>query len=259
MEMCCLRMSAKSSYRQAEGDVTLLTGIRVSAKTQERIVERHPMHPPTVDGPVSEVALDGGMVRLVTPSGKPSEWKQYKAVRLNGNGVGMAWFQENDSLLRWLQSLQVMSLFYCLGDGHPGIWSLFAQMEHPQICDEILDWFHLMENLHKVDASENQLRCAESLLWEGRVDQLISMMSELATEASHRFRTYVQTHRSRIPNYRYYQMEGLPISSSPVESWIKQIDERLQSTGARWKPERVPQMLALRSAYLNGELDRVFL
>jgi hypothetical protein len=50
-------------------------------------------------------------------------------------------------------------------------------------------------------------------------------------------------------------MEGLPISSGPVESWINQIDERIQITGARWKSERVPQILALRCAYLNGNLD----
>ena len=28
-------------------------------------------------------------------------------------------------------------------------------------------------------------------------------------------------------------MEGLPIGAGPVESWIKQIDERVQITGAR--------------------------
>jgi hypothetical protein len=50
-------------------------------------------------------------------------------------------------------------------------------------------------------------------------------------------------------------MEGLPIGSGPVESWIKQIDERVQITGARWKPERVPQILALRCAYLSDRLD----
>lgn len=237
-------MSAKSSYRQAQGDVELLTGIRVSAKTQERIVERHPIEPPISCEPVSEIALDGWSVRLATPVGEASEWKQYKAVRLNGNGVGMAWFQDNDSLLRWLQSLTMMSLFYGLGDGHPGIWRLFTHLTPGPLRDEILDWFHLMENLHKVDASEAQLQHAESLLWEGQVDKVLALMAEIATDASQRFRSYVQTHRARIPNYRYYQMEGFPISSSPVESWIKQIDERLQITGARWKSERVPQMLA---------------
>lgn len=45
------------------------------------------------------------------------------------------------------------------------------------------------------------------------------------------------------------------MGSGPVESWIQQIDERVQMTGARWKSERVPQILALRCAYLSGRLD----
>ena len=145
-----------------------------------------------------------------------------------------------------------------MGDGHPGIWSLFGQLKTPQIPDEILDWFHLMENLHKVEATPEQRRQAETLLWEGQVDKTITLLSAVKTDASQRFQVYLQNHRGRIPNYRYYQMEGLPISSSPVESWIKQIDERIQITGARWKPENVPQILALRCAYLNDGLDDLF-
>ena len=32
------------------------------------------------------------------------------------------------------------------------------------------------------------------------------------------YQTYLQTHRSRIPHARYYQMEDLPIGSGPVAS-----------------------------------------
>jgi hypothetical protein len=226
-------MSAKTSYRQAARDVELLTGMSVSAKTQERLVNRTPIEVPQVAA-VEEIALDGGMVRLVTPPGEPSEWKQYKAVRLNGEGPGMAWFQNNAALLDWLSSLTFVSLFYCLGDGHPGIWSLFAQLTEPQQAEEILDWFHLIENLHKVGGSLKRLQQAESLLWEGQVDKTLALFDPVQTEAARRFQAYLQTHRSRIPNYRYYQMEGLPISSSPVESWIKQVDERIQIT--TWMP-----------------------
>jgi hypothetical protein len=125
----------------------------------------------------------------------------------------------------------------------------------PQVAEEILDWYHLIENLHKVGGSLKRLQEAESLLWEGQVDKTIALFDPVKTAPSRRFQAYLQTHRSRIPNYRYYQMEGLPIGSGPVESWIKQIDERVQITGARWKPERVPQILALRCAYLSGRLD----
>lgn len=50
-------------------------------------------------------------------------------------------------------------------------------------------------------------------------------------------------------------MEGLSIGSGPMESQVKPIDARLQVTGARWKGETLPQMLQLRAAYLNHQLD----
>jgi len=34
---------------------------------------------------------------------------------------------------------------------------------------EILDWYHLMENLHKVGGSLKRLRQAETLLWQGQL------------------------------------------------------------------------------------------
>jgi hypothetical protein len=88
LELCCQRMSAKASYRQAARDIDLLSGVSVSAKTQERIVNRTPIEAPEITETVTEVDLDGGMVRLVGDPGQSSEWKQYKAVRVNGNGAG---------------------------------------------------------------------------------------------------------------------------------------------------------------------------
>ena len=87
------------------------------------------------------------------------------------------------------------------------------------------------------------------------MNKTLALFDPVKTEAARRFQAYLQTPRSRIPNNRYYQMEGLPISSSPVESWIKQVDKRIQITVARWIPFRFPQILALRCAYLNSDLD----
>jgi hypothetical protein len=41
LEMCCLRVSANVSYKHTAEDVELFTGIRVPAKTQQRLVHRH--------------------------------------------------------------------------------------------------------------------------------------------------------------------------------------------------------------------------
>jgi hypothetical protein len=242
-------------YRQAERDIELLTGIRVSAKTQERIVERSDLPEAVSESPVAQAAIDGGMVRLVGEAGAPSEWKQYKAIGINASGPGMAYFQDHQSLLNWLSSCSLAHRLYCLGDGHAGIWSLFAELPATQGRQEILDWFHLIENLYKVGGSVKRLAQAKAWLWQGQVEQALALFEGLKSDRARRFCLYLQTHRHRIVNYDYYQSEGLPIGSGAVESWIKQIDARVQIAGARWKPERVPQMLKLRCAYLNEQLD----
>ena len=248
-------MCAKASYQQAETDVAMLTGVRVSAKTQERMVKRATLPEAISDEPVTEMALDGGMVRVRTPVGEPSEWRQYHAIRLNRNGTGMAWFKSSPSLLAWVTTLPIASLLYALGDGHCGIWSLFEQMAIPGTTDEVLDWFHLKENLYKVEATPEVLATVASTLWEGQVSTAKRMLDDMNTASAQRFRGYLDRHTGRIPNYRYYQMEGLPIGSGPVESLVKQIDARLQITGAQWNTESLPQVLRLRCAYLNEQLD----
>ena len=255
LEKCCLRMCAQASYAQAESDVAMLTGVRVSAKTQERMVKRSTLPEPTCEEPVNELTLDGGMVRVRTPKGDASVWRQYHGIRVNGDGIGMAWYKDPATLLAWVTTLPLVPVIYLLGDGHCGIWSLFEQMAIALPTDEVLDWYHLKENLYKVETTESVLESLSSHLWEGQLQKVLVRLSELDNDSARRFSAYLSNHAGRIPNYRYYQMEGLPIGSGPVESWVKQIDARLQVTGAQWNEETLPQMLNLRSAYLNHQLD----
>jgi hypothetical protein len=51
----------------------------------------------------------------------------------------------------------------------------------------------------------------------------------------------------------YYQCEQIcSIGSGAVESGIKQISRRIKISGAQWREDNVPQVLAHRCAYLNG-------
>lgn len=258
LEMCCLRISANASYAHASEDVALLTGVRVSATTQHRLVQRQPFAEPVVPPStgVSQVSLDGGQMRFVTPKGEASEWKQYKAVRLDIEGIGMAWFQNNPALTSWVQHQPLQHPLYCIGDGHPGIWNLAAQLVEDQHRIEILDWYHLMENLHKVGGSLQRHAEARKLLWCGQVDAAIAVFDDCALAQARCFQNYLQEHRHRIVNYAYCQAEELcAIGSGDVESWVKQIDRRIQLSGASWNPKHAPQVLAHRCAYLNGQLD----
>jgi hypothetical protein len=123
----------------------------------------------------------------------------------------------------------------CLGDGHPGIWKLVKQGNCPGEKQEILDWFHLVENLYKVGGSRKRLKQAESLLWQGKVDETLVLISPLTHQKAQNFCRYLETHRTRIINYNYYQQEAIcSIASGAVESTVKQIDRRLKISGAQW-------------------------
>lgn len=255
LELCCLRQSALVSYANASKEVQVQTGRTVSSRTQQRLVQRHRFALPEADESIHQVSLDGAMIRLRTPEGEKSEWKEYKAVNLLESHQGMAWFKEPEALLNWANALPMAEHVWCLGDGHDGVWSLYAQIGQDDQRTEILDWYHLVENLHNVPGSNNRLKEAKALLWQGNVDEAIGLFEECRSDEARRFRGYLERHRKRIPHYEYYQAEGIPIGSGDVESLAKQINQRTKIVGASWSAKNVPQVLAHRCAYLSGQLD----
>ena len=170
LEQCCLRASANVSYENAARDIEYYTGMKISAKTQQRIIHRYEFPTREFSEKISEVSVDGGKVRLRTEEkGQPCIWKDYKAVCVD-KLARKAWFSENEELVNWVNEQPLSDPLNCLGDGHPDIWKLVKQFESPGEKREILDWFHLVENLHKVGGSLKRLEKAESLLWEDKID-----------------------------------------------------------------------------------------
>ena len=182
-------------------DLEILTGIKVAHSTQHRLVNRYQLpeakitkrieslsvrkaklcqscgriRVPVVGdddlgvSPATTICASAlrGTVRLRTPLGKQSEWKNYKAVKIHDR-IGMAFFQDNESLLSWVARQPLSRTVNCLGDGHDGVWNIVEQIGSKHQRREILDWYHLMENLHKVGGSNQRLRQAKNFLWHGR-------------------------------------------------------------------------------------------
>ena len=48
-----------------------------------------------------------------------------------------------------------------------------------QMYREILDWYHLMENLYKVGGSNQRLKRAKNFLWQGLVNDAIAVFDDL--------------------------------------------------------------------------------
>ncbi len=90
------------------------------------------------------MSLDGGKVGLRTAKGKALIWRDY------------------------LVNSQVLAKpLICLGDGHDGIWNLFREIGEKQERIEILDWYHLIENLYKVGGSFQRIEEVKCFLKEG--------------------------------------------------------------------------------------------
>ncbi len=89
--------------------------------------------------------------------------------------------------------------------------------------------------------------------WLRRRRRRIALFEPLKNKPAQNFCQYLRKHQHRIVNYEYYQQEEIcSIGSGAVESAIKQISARVKISGAQWKEENVPQVLAHRCAYLNG-------
>lgn len=247
-------VSANVSYERCAQDVAVLTGMAVSRGTQQRLVQRQTFELPTADAEVEEISIDGGKVRVRTPKGEMCRWQDYKAVNLHGESCE-AFFHENERLVEWVNQQPLSIPVTCLGDGHDSIWNRFEDIAQAKQRREILDWFHLVENLHKVKAPLQQLVVVKALLWKGDVDGAMAQVQTWEHEQADNFRVYLNKHRHRLVNYSYLQAEGVSIGSGAVESSVKQTGARVKLSGAQWKTENVPQVLLHRCAYLNGQFS----
>lgn len=173
----CLQLSAKASFQAAEADIEMLTGIAVGHSTQQRLVHRQTFELPEAKQPIPEVSIDGGKVRLRNLKDSESAWRDYKAVRLGGIYYG-GFFQDNLALIDAVRCQPLMQPLVCLGDGHDGVWNLFREIAPAPERWEILDWYHLKENLYKVAGSLKRLTQAEALLWQGKTDEAKALFND---------------------------------------------------------------------------------
>ena len=129
------------SFVNAERDLEILTGIKIPHSTQHRLANSYQLPEAKIINRAESLSVDGGTVRLRTPLGKQSEWKNYKAIKIHDR-IGMAFFQDNESLLNWVNQQPLSRTVNCLGDGHDGVWNIVEQIGSKHQRREILDWYH---------------------------------------------------------------------------------------------------------------------
>ncbi len=166
-----------------------------------------------------------------------------------------------------------------IGDGLPWNWSIWK--EH--FCDftPILDFIHAVQYLYAAAeawestdlAGWSRYVALAEVVWQGRVaDVLDSLQMELAARGIHAAEDlpensphaplvdatrYLDNNRQRM-DYPRYRREGLPLTSSPMESLIKQINHRVRGTEMFWNsPTGAEAILQRRAAHLceDGRLE----
>lgn len=159
-----------------------------------------------------------------------------------------------------------------VGDGQTYNWTI--RRRHFPGFQEILDFLHGSEHVHEAARAagpdpELGRRWAEAC-WKGDVAAVLAELEQRQgalepppdpdAEPNHpwcvlnRERTYLENNRTRM-DYPRYRREGLPITSSPVESWIKQINQRVKGSEKFWNDDEdhSEAILQLRAAWLSDD------
>ncbi len=245
MEKCCLILISNESFAHAQRDIKVLTGIQVPSSSQHRFGLNHQMELKQVDSVVEELSVDGASVRIRTPLGQKSEWRQYKAIKMHQLGAG-ALFKEDDLLTDWVNQQPLGEKVTCLGDGHDGVSNVVAEIGRLSQRREILDWYHLMENVYKPGLKKEKLKKVKNDLWEGLWEEARKELRPENSNGAEKLINYGEKHQSRIVNYKLCQQEGISIGSGEVKSLIKQIAARIKIIGSQWESKNVSQILKLR-------------
>jgi len=166
----------------------------------------------------------------------------------------------------WQRGFPAADRLAFVADGAHANWAI--QHQHFSRAVPILDLMHALSYAYSAaDAVGDQgaySRWAQ-WIWQGEVDRVIAALrgqqqriGRPPPESSpgdprqriQRALTYYENHRSRM-NYPKYRRLGLPLTSSHIESTIKQINRRVKGTEKFWSQPNSEAVLQLRADYLS--------
>lgn len=164
----------------------------------------------------------------------------------------------------------------CVGDGASAVWSVYQTHLAGAGFVAILDFVHLLVHLYAAAQASGGAGTDQawtlyvqwlSWAWAGKTALLLGAL-RLASQKRGRppkeareddprvvldaATRYVENNHERM-HYPRYRKEGLPISSAPVESTIKQINRRVKGTEKFWLSEGAEAVLQVRAAYLSED------
>lgn len=172
------------------------------------------------------------------------------------------------------RGLALAKLVLNISDG--AAWIDFLAGEHRIADVRIIDYYHAIEHLHDVAEAICGLKTPESwalwgelktLLWDGKVDAVITRLQAAVAQSGEAQATdndthprtilrrnlgYFQKHRDHM-HYDQYRARGWPIGSGNTEAGVKCFNKRVKGTDQFWTRQGVEAIMALRALWLNQD------
>lgn len=223
-------------------------------------------------GPAGAATSDGAVLEKVWPPNRTKDARTCVATMRDCHEFGKMVAAET-----YRRNFHAAASGAVLGDGSAWIWNLHAKWFKD--LTPVVDFVHALTYLYvtaTVLASSVTERWSwyvawMTALWQGRVREVIAELEARLQalmpsdsplpptdprEVLRRTLTYLGNNADRM-NYPEYRKAGLPVSSSMVESLIKEMNYRVKGTEKFWdNPEGAEAILQVRAALLSDD-DRM--
>jgi hypothetical protein len=151
-----------------------------------------------------------------------------------------------------------------IGDGAHWIWNACDELFPDAI--QVLDYYHLCENVYKYGHSLHPFQDTRRTAWaetvigyieKGDVDAAIKCIPDLdknhVPTGTPNLAGYLQNNRHRL-NYNELQQRGIKIGSGAVESGNKKvIQQRMKQSGMRWNVPTGQSVASLRAKNASNQ------
>lgn len=172
----------------------------------------------------------------------------------------------------WAMGLFAAGRRAFVGDGAESNWSIWRDYFSSFV--PILDFIHALSYVYAAAHAGRERaagwRCYARWIgwvWQGRVSAVLDELGQRQAELGEpqesdkeggprqvvaQARAYLSNNAGRM-RYDEYRRQGLPITSSYVESAVKQFNQRVKGTEKFWSEEGAEAMLQLRADYLSDD------
>ena len=226
----------------------------------------------TADESVGETVAPEKAEEILREHGKAKAWEppEVKTKHMTATRRPWASFGPMVAAMAWKLGFYQAPRRAFVGDGADNVWTVWRN--HFSSFVPILDIIHAISYLFAAALAGRPF--AEgwpcyvrwvTWVWKGEVEKVIAEMAQRQAELGPSEEgdgethpravvgaalRYMQNHKDQM-RYAEYRRRGMPITSSYVESAVKQFNQRVKGTEKFWREEGAEALLQLRADYLG--------